>query len=162
VSGPGPAGVLSADALDALEDRLDAWFAREAAANPMIAAVDRGEPGERRWYVRVRGEQKDTFTLWFTLGQRTLRYETYVMPAPEENRAAFYEHLLARNLGLYGWGFAIGEESAVFLRGALGVEALAGDEALARELDRVLGSGWEYVERCFRPALQIGFASKVQ
>ena len=81
----------------------------------MIAAVDRGEPGERRWYVRVRGEQKDTFTLWFTLGQRTLRYETYVMPAPEENHAAFYEHLLARNLGLYGWSFAIGEESAVFL-----------------------------------------------
>ena len=154
--------MLSADALDALEDRIDAWFAREAAANPMIAAVDRGERGERRWYVRVRGEQKDTFTLWFTLGQRTLRYETYVMPAPEENHAAFYEHLLARNLGLYGWGFAIGEESAVFLSGALGVEALAGDEALARELDRVLGSGWEYVERCFRPALGIGFASKFQ
>ena len=59
--------MLSADALDALEDRIDAWFAREAAANPMIAAVDRGERGERRWYVRVRGEQKDTFTLWFTL-----------------------------------------------------------------------------------------------
>jgi hypothetical protein len=154
--------VLSADALDALEDRIDAWFAREAAENPMIAAVDRGEPGERRWYVRVRGEQKDTFTLWFTLGQRTLRYETYVMPAPEENHAAFYEHLLARNLGLYGWSFAIGEESAVFLSGALGVEALVGDEALARELDRVLGSGWAYVERCFRPALRIGFASKFQ
>jgi len=154
--------VLSADALDALEDRIDAWFAREAADNPMIAAVDRGEPGERRWYVRVRGEQKDTFTLWFTLGQRTLRYETYVMPAPEENHARFYEHLLARNLGLYGWSFAIGEESAVFLSGALGVEALVGDEALARELDRVLGSGWEYVERCFRPALRIGFASKFQ
>lgn len=154
--------MLSADALDALEDRIDAWFAREAADNPMIAAVDRGEPGERRWYVRVRGEQKDTFTLWFTLGQRTLRYETYVMPAPEEDHAAFYEHLLARNLGLYGWSFAIGEESAVFLSGALGVEALVGDEALARELDRVLGSGWEYVERCFRPALRIGFASKFQ
>ncbi len=154
--------MLSAAALDALEDRIDAWFAREAADNPMIAAVDRGEPGERRWYVRVRGEQKDTFTLWFTLGQRTLRYETYVMPAPEENHAAFYQHLLVRNLGLHGWSFAIGEESAVFLSGALGVEALAGDEALARELDRVLGSGWEYVERCFRPALRIGFASKFQ
>jgi hypothetical protein len=154
--------VLSAEALDALEARIDTWFAREAVDNPMIAAVDRGEPGERRWYVRVRGEQKDTFTLWFTLGQRTLRYETYVMPAPEENHAAFYQHLLVRNLGLHGWSFAIGEESAVFLSGALGVEALAGDEALARELDRVLGSGWEYVERCFRPALRIGFASRFQ
>jgi hypothetical protein len=154
--------VLSVAALDALEDRIDAWFAREAADNPMVAAVDRGERGERRWYVRVRGEQKDTFTLWLTLGQRTLRYETYVMPAPEENHAAFYRHLLVRNLGFRGWSFAIGEESAVFLTGAVGVEALADDEALARELDRVLGSGWEYVERCFRPALRIGFASKFQ
>ena len=48
----------------------------------------------------------------------------------------------------------------MFLSGALGVEALADDEALARALDRVLGSGCEYVERCFRPALRIGFASK--
>ena len=38
--------------------------------------------------------------------------------------------------------------------------ALADDEALATELDRVLGSGWAYVEQCFRPALRIGFANK--
>ena len=113
----------------------------------MVAAVERGEPGERRWYVRVLGDQKDTFTLRFTLGQRTLRYETYVMPAPEENHAAFYEHLLVRNLGQRGWSFAIGEESAVFLTGALGVEALADEAALVNELDRVLGSGWAFVER---------------
>jgi hypothetical protein len=126
----------------------------------MIAAVDRGERGERRWYVRVHGVEKDTFTLWFTLGQRTLRYETYVMPAPEENEAAFHQHLLVRNLGLYGWAFAIGEEDAVFLTGALGVEALADDEGLADSLDRVVGSGWEYVERAFKPALRLGFASR--
>lgn len=154
--------VLSVEALDALERRIDAWFRREGAENPMVDAVERGEPEARRWYVRLLGEQKDTFTLWFTLGQRTLRYETYVMPAPEEDHAAFYEHLLVRNLGFYGWSFAVGEESAVFLTGALGVEALADDDRLATELDRVVGSGWTYVEQCFRPALRIGFASKFQ
>ena len=152
--------MLSPEALDGLEARIDVWFRQEAEANPMIAAVERGEPAERRWYVRVLGDQKDTFTLWFTLGQRTLQYETYVMPAPEENEADFYRHLLVRNLGLRGWSFAIGEESAVFLTGSTGVEALADDEALATELDRVLGSGWAYVEQCFRPALRIGFASR--
>jgi hypothetical protein len=145
--------------LDELEARIDAWFTAEAARNPMIAAVDRGEPGERRWYVRLVGEEKDTFTLWFTLGQRTLRYETYVMPAPEENEAAFYRHLLVRNLDLHGWSFAIGEESAVFLVGALGIGALIGP-GLEAELDRLVGSGWAYVERCFRPALRLGFASR--
>jgi hypothetical protein len=151
---------LTPDELDALETRIDAWFAREAAENPMISAVDRGEPSERRWYVRVLGVEKDTFTFWFTLGQRTLRYETYVMPAPEENEGAFYHHLLVRNGPLHGWAFAIGEESAVFLMGAIEVQALADDAALADTLDRIVGSGWEYVERTFKPALRIGFASR--
>jgi Putative bacterial sensory transduction regulator len=145
---------LTPEGLDDLEGRIDAFFRAELARNPMMAAVDRGESGERRWYVRLVGEQKDTFTLWFTLGQRTLQYETYVMPAPEEDHARFYEHLLARNIDLHGWAFAVGEESAIFLVGALAADAVTDDE-----LDRIVGSGWAYVERCFRPALRIGFRS---
>jgi hypothetical protein len=140
--------------LDALEAMIDTWLADELATNPTVAAVDRGEPGQRRWYVRLRGEQKDTFTIWFTLRQRTLHYETYVMPAPEENHQEFYEHLLRRNLKLYGAAFAIGEEDAVFLVGQLANEAVTDDE-----LDRVLGSLYAWVEQFFRPALRIGFAS---
>jgi hypothetical protein len=143
--------------LDALEARIDAWLAAQLAANPIVAAVDRDrESGERRWFVRVRGEQKDVFTIWLHLRQRTLHYETYVMPAPEENHAAFYEHLLRRNLKLYGGAFAIGAEDAVFLVGQLDNAAIDDDE-----LDRVLGSLYAWVEQCFRPALRIGFASRV-
>jgi hypothetical protein len=144
-------------ALDALEGRIDAW-ARGALADPalpMIAAVDRGEPGERRWYIRVLGEEKDVFTIWMTLRQRTLAYETYVMPAPEENHAAFYEHLLRRNRKLFGAAFCIGDEDAVFLAGHLPNGAVDEDE-----LDRILGSLYEWTERFFRPALRIGFASR--
>jgi hypothetical protein len=43
---------------------------------PAIEAVDRGEGDDLRWYVRMRGEAKEFITLWFTLGQRTLRYES--------------------------------------------------------------------------------------
>jgi Putative bacterial sensory transduction regulator len=146
---------LPDEQLDQLEARIDAWFEAERSRNPMIGAVDRGEPGERRWYVRLVGEQKDTFTLWFRLGQRTLQYETYVMPAPEEDHARFFEHLLVRNRTLHGWAFAVGEESAIFLVGALAASAVDEDE-----LDRIVGSGWAYVERCFQPALRIGFASR--
>ena len=147
---------LSADDLDRLEARLDGWFRRQRDENPVVAAVERGAPDERRWYVRVRGEQKDVFTIWYTLRQRTLHYETYVMPAPEENHATFYEHLLRRNAKLYGGTFFIGEEDAVFLGGHLPVE-LADDEA---ELDRVLGSLYAWTEQFFRPALRIGYASR--
>jgi hypothetical protein len=141
--------------LDEVEAAVTAWLAGELETNPVVAAVDRGEPGERRWYVRVTGEEKDTFTIWLTLRQRTLHYETYVMPAPEENHAAFYEHLLRRNRKLYGAAFAIGEEDAVFLLGQLDNRAVTDDE-----LDRVLGSLYAWVEQFFRPALRIGFASR--
>ena len=147
----------SSDAeLDALDARISAWLAEQLRDNPVVAAVERDrESGERRWFVRVRGEQKDVFTIWFTLRQRTLHYETYVMPAPEENHAALYEHLLRRNLKLYGASFAIGDEDAVFLVGQLANPAVDEDE-----LDRLLGSLYQWVEQFFRPAMRIGYASR--
>jgi hypothetical protein len=146
--------ILTLDELAALEARIDTWLAAELAGNPVVAAVDRGEPDEHRWYVRLSGEQKDTFTIWFTLGQRTLHYETYVMPAPIENQSALYEHLLRRNLKLNGAAFAVGEEDAVFLVGQIGAGSV--DDG---ELDRILGSLYAWVEQFFRPAMRIGYAS---
>lgn len=146
----------SADELDELEAHIDAWLALQLEENPVVAAVERDrESGERRWFVRVTGEEKDVFTIWFTLRQRTLHYETYVMPAPEEQAAELYEHLLRRNRQLYGLAFAIGDEDAVFLMGRLANAAVTPDE-----LDRVLGSLYEWVERSFRPAMRIGFATR--
>jgi Putative bacterial sensory transduction regulator len=141
--------------LDRLERMIDAWANGEASVNPVVASVERGEPGERRWYLRIRGETKDVYAIWFTLRQRSLHFETYVMPAPEENPAEFFEHLLRRNRKLVGVQFCIGDEDAVFLAGSIPVHAL--DE---RELDHALGSVYAAVELCFQPALRIGFASR--
>jgi Putative bacterial sensory transduction regulator len=144
------------DELDALRARIDAWLDRQRTENPVVAAVERDEEsGERRWFVRVRGEQKDVFTIWFHLRQRTLQYETYVMPAPEENHAAFYEHLLRRNLKLFGGSFAIGDEDAIFLTGQIANDWVDDDE-----LDRILGSLYTWTEEYFRPAMRIGYASR--
>lgn len=147
---------LDPEALDELEAHIDRWLGQQLIDNPMIGAVERDVPGSRRWFVRVRGEAKDVFTIRFHLQQRTLSYETYVMPAPEENHERFYQHLLERNWGLFGGAFAIGEEGAIFLRGALQNELVTVDD----ELDRVLGSLYAWVEQFFQPALRIGYASK--
>jgi hypothetical protein len=141
-------------ALDALEHDIDAWLAALRATLP-IEAIDRGEGDERRWFVRLRGEDKDFTTVWLTLGQRTLRYETYVMPAPEENAAELYEHVLRRNDRLVGVHFSIGIEDAIFLRGELPNRAV--DEA---ELDRIVGTLYATVEQTFRGLLRIGFRSR--
>jgi hypothetical protein len=139
----------------AIERRIDGWLAGFAAVNPAIVAVDRGDGDELRWYVRMRGEEKEFITVWLTLGQRTLRYEAYVMPAPEENCEALFENLLRRNEKLIGLHFAIGIEDAVFLRGDLALAAL--DES---ELDRIIGSLYATTEQCFQGLLRIGFASR--
>jgi len=141
--------------LDLMEIQITDWLANELATNPIVAAVERGEPTERRWYIRVLGESKDIFTIWFTLRQRTLHYETYVIPAPDENHAQFFEHLLRRNRKINGMAFCIGEEDAVFLAGSLPVHAIDNGE-----LDRILGSIYSYVEQFFLPALRIGFATR--
>lgn len=143
--------------LDALELSIDAWLARALGSESAVVAVDRAPAAEgvRRWYVRLTGEEKDFTTVWLTLRQRMLHYETYVMPAPDENDGQLYEHLLRRNAKLVGVHFAIGPEDAVFLMGALPIAAL--DE---EELDRVIGTVFATVEHCFRPALRIGFASR--
>ncbi len=138
-----------------LEDRIDDWLASIRTEIPQILAIDRGEGDEVRWYVRLRGEEKDFTTIWLTLRQRTLRYETYVMPAPEENAAALYEHLLRRNERLVGAHFSIGIEDAVFLRGELPLRLV--DEA---ELDRIIGTLFGIVEQTFQGLLRIGFASR--
>ena len=146
---------FDAGALAVLERQIDEWIGELAAAHDHIAAVDRADDDVVRWFVRMRGEEKDFTTAWITLGQRTLRYETYVMPAPEENAQELWEHLLRRNDKLTGVHFSIGAEDAVYLRGALPVSGVDKDA-----IDQLLGSLYATVEQCFRALLAIGFASR--
>lgn len=145
----------SPEELAVIEALIDEWLAAEAHDNPVIDAVERGSDDSCRWFVRILGEDKDVWTVWFTLGQRTLKFETFLMPAPEENHAAVFEHLMKRNRKLTGLNLEIGDEDAIFLAGSLPVAAVT--EA---ELDRILGSLWAAVELCFLPALRLAFATQ--
>ena len=150
------ADVMTDSELEALAARIEAWLEVQRDENPVVAAVEKDlESGERRWFVRCKGEQKDVFTVWFHLRQRTLHVETYMMPAPEENHGQLYEQLLRRNRKLYGAAFAIGDEDAIFLVGQLANESVDDDE-----LDRLLGSMYQWIEQYFRPAMRIGYRSK--
>jgi len=149
-----PVDPASTEELDRLATLIETWAERERATNPVVAAVDR-DPEARRWYVRLLGEEKQVTTVWLTLRERTLHYETYFMPAPEENVEALWEYLLRLNARLFAMRFAIGAEDAVYLVGQLPVTAVDGDE-----LDRIIGSAYAYSEQWFRPAMRIGYASK--
>ncbi|MEJ7562544.1 MAG: YbjN domain-containing protein [Ilumatobacteraceae bacterium] len=147
---------MDGEQLDDLSTRIDGWLDVLRRDNEQISAVDRvDEDAVRRWFVRLRGDEKDVTTIWFALRERTLRYETYVMPAPEENDAVLYEQLLRRNERLVGVHFSIGDEDAVFLRGEMPASSV--DEVA---LDRIVGTVFGVVEQTFQGLLRIGFASR--
>ena len=135
---------------------IDGWAARELPANPLLEAVER-DALEPRWLVRLAGEDKERITVWLSLQERTLHHECHVIPAPEEGHQAVYEHLLRANARLYGMAFAIGLEDAVYLRGQVPLAWL--DEA---ELDRIVGSSWQWTERHFATLLSLGFAARLK
>jgi hypothetical protein len=145
----------SPEELSALVALIDRWAADERATNPLLTHVE-FIPDERRWLVRMRGEDKAIITVWLTLRERTLHYETYFIPSPEDNVAQCWEYLLRLNARLYGMRFAIGDEDAVYLTGQLPLKAVD-----AEELDRIIGASYAYTEQYFRSALAIGFASRL-
>ncbi|MDX2379448.1 MAG: YbjN domain-containing protein [Acidimicrobiia bacterium] len=148
---------LGRDGIESVERQLDGWLAELADTYDHIASVDKVDDDSVRWFVRMRGDEKEFTTVWLTLGQRTLRYDTYVMPAPEENARELYEQLLRRNDRLVGAHFSIGAEDGIFLRGEILTASLSFDE-----IDRVLGTLYAQVEQCFAGLLRVGFASRFQ
>ena len=151
---------LTPEAFASLADVIDGWLADFLSTNEQVLAVDHGGPGEcgageRRWYVRMAGDEKDFTTVWLTLGQRTLRYETYVLPSPPQASSVIYETVLRRNNSLIGCHYAIGDEDAIYLRGELAAALL--DHA---ELDRVIGTLFVEVERTFGSLVHLAFARR--
>ena len=146
----------SAEELDVLRSLIAAWAEEELRTNPLLVNVE-WIPDDRRWLVRLRGEDKAIITVWLTLRERTLHYETYFMPAPEEDIARCWEYLLRLNARLYAMRFAIGAEDAVYLVGQLPLKAID-----VEALDHIIGSAYAYTEQYFRAALAIGFGSQVR
>lgn len=143
---------------DDLERAIDQWVDEFASANePAVVGVERGTAdgtalGAPRWYLRIEGEVKDFVTIWITLGQRTVRYETYVLPAPVHDPEGFRDYVLRRNDRLTGAHYSIGDEDALYLRGEL--PDLACSDA---ELDRAIGTLYSTVEAHYADLLYLGF-----
>lgn len=141
--------------LDHIEANVDEILATLSAEYDAIAAIERGEPGQRRWYVRMGGEEKAHFSIWFHLDQRNLHFSTYFMPYPDENQGETFAFLLRKAAKIIGAGLVIGAEDALYWQGAL-----RHAEVSAASLDAVIGTLYEVTETCFRGAMRLGFASR--
>ncbi len=148
------ADIASPEERAACDAVIERWTAARLAEGGAVVAVDH-QPEADRWYLRLRGDEKDFVTVWLTIRQRTLHHEAQVMPAPEVNVEATFEYLLRRNADLHQMRFTLGAEDAVYLVGEIPVNAVTDDE-----LDRIVGSSLAYVDDSFPTAMSIGFAGR--
>lgn len=133
---------------EVLEERIRLWLDDEESS------VEYAEEVEGRWAVRMRQETRDATTVWFDVGERSLLFEAYVLPAPPAF-AEVHRQALMRNARAWRCFFAIDSEKAIVLRGRL-----AADLVSIEELDRVLGEIYETIELAFRPMVRAGFPSR--
>lgn len=133
---------------EVLEERIRLWL-----VDPDSDVVY-AEEVERRWAVRMSQQTREATTVWFDIGEKSLWFEAYLMPAPVEP-AEVHRQALARNATSWRAFFALDAEGAIVIRGRLAAARVDLDE-----LDRVLGEIYEAVEVSFRPMVRAGFPSR--
>lgn len=131
-----------------LEDRIRSWI------DDPESSVEYAEEVEGRWAVRMRQEVRDATTVWFDVGERSLSFEAYVLPAPLVP-AEVHRQALVRNARGWRCFFAVDAERAIVLRGRL-----AADNVTLEELDKVLGEVYETIELAFLPMVRSGFPGR--
>ncbi len=114
--------------------------------------VEYSEEVEGRWAVRMRQSVRSATTVWWTVGDRSVIAEAYVLPAPPANQADVYRLCLLRNHRLWRCHFALDREGAVVLTGRL-----AASEVSPESLDLLLGEIYEAVDLSFRPLAMMAF-----
>ena len=133
---------------DVLDERIRLWI------EDPTSSVEYSEELEGRVAVRMRQQARDATTVWFDVGQRSLKFEAYFMPAPLSPEEV-HRQALVRNMTSWRVFFAVDEEGALVLRGRL-----SADRVTLSELDYVLGEIYESVEIAFRPMIRAGFPGR--
>jgi Putative bacterial sensory transduction regulator len=127
---------------DVLETCIERWV------EDPDSSVEYAEEVEGRWAVRMRQETRDATTVWFSVGERSLEYEAYVLPT-SDGPARLVTQALARNARSWRAFFALDREGGLVLRGRLPASSVT-----PLELDLVLGEIYETIEVSFRPLLR--------
>lgn len=118
------------------------------------SSVEYAEEVEGRWAVRMRQQVRDTTTVWFTVLERSLDYEAYVIPVPPQPVEVLRQALM-RNQRAWRAFFAIDAEGDLLLRGRV-----PADRVTLLELDRVLGEIYETIELSFRAMVGVIVVSR--
>jgi hypothetical protein len=140
------------DSARRLNETIQSWS--EQWSGSLLGIEHQPVPDDRghfHWLIRLKGDEKDVITLWFSLRQRSVHVETELMPAPEENREALLRFLLVRNAELREVHFAIGPEEGIYLMTQIPMNEIDVDR-----LDELVGATVTYVDEIYPTAMTMG------
>lgn len=115
--------------------------------DPDSPVVYTEQVGGRR-AVRMRQQIRDFTTVWFDVGERSVRIEAYVVPAGDQP-VELLRQCLVRNRNTWRTRYCIDEQNGIVLRARVALENL--DEA---EMSFVMAEIYEQIEVGFRPLLR--------
>ena len=107
--------------------------------------------------VELPGERKLITNTLLSIGEHSVRVESFVCRRPDENHEAVYRFLLKRNRRLYGVAYTLDNIGDIYLIGRIALDRVNPDE-----IDRVLGQVLEAVNNDFNTLLELGFASSIR
>ena len=132
---------------EVLLESLSRWQADPESAVEHIEEVD------GRWAVRMRQDVRDATTVWWTIGERSIRAEAYVIPAPAADVTEVFRQCLARNATTWRVRFSLDREGAIVIQGRLAAEWVT-----ELELDLLLGEIYDLIEVSFPALVRAGFS----
>lgn len=137
-----------------LHETITRWSEEWSAGNTLLGVEHQplcDDRGHYHWLIRMKGEEKDSITLWLSLRQRSVHVETQVMPAPEENLEALYRYALVKNAEMRELHLALGPEAGLYL-----VTQIPILEVTSERLDEVVGATLNYVDEYFPTMMSLG------
>jgi hypothetical protein len=126
----------------------------EWVADPESEAVWAGEH-ETRWGIRLRQQAREATTIWFDVGELTVQFEAYLLPAPPRQPAEVYRQSLRRNLTAWPAAIALDPDGDLIIVGRIPISGLS-----RSEIDRAVGAVYELVELSFPALIRAGFGSR--
>ena len=110
---------------------------------------------EGRWGLRMRQSCREATTVWFDVGDLTVGFEAYLLPAPSHNAAEVYRQCLARNHRSWPAASSVDRVGDIYIRGRIPLSDLG-----PLRLDEAVGAVFELVELSFRPLLVAGYGPR--
>lgn len=112
--------------------------------------VEYAEWVENRWAVRMRQTCRESSTVWWWVGERSLQTECYLFPNQERSREEAFRLCLIRNASAWRCRIVLDPHGDLVIRSRIGLEHVS-----RHELELILGETYELVELTFPPLLRL-------